>query len=266
MLLKHMHEPPPGLDLEDTFEALDERSGATIAHCAIYHKLCQELFPNRPLRVFMDIPDGEVPDALLGAAVARAREIATRSGVAARIFAQVSPEDSQRMAALSMFGFRDSDGLVRMRRELPAPDPGELPYGCVLVRDELDDPIEQKYFLERYNQLYSEHQSFDWLQEFRDKEGFGRTLIVSSKGMVGEIVHWRQDGAGTIGWLLVSRKWRRRGVSQLLIQLACAELYEAGALEAVADIQVRVPNLLHSMEKAGFKQSELLYRYPSIDI
>ena len=266
MILKHMRDPQDGLPVEDTFEALDERSGATVATCAIYHKLCPDLFPARPLRIYIDISPDPAHDALLGAAVARAREIAAQSGAPARIFAQVEPDDGQRLTALSALGFKDSDGLVRMRRELPAADPGELPYGCVLVRDELEDPIEQKYFLERYNRLFCENRGFDWLQDFRAREEFRRVLIVSKSGMAGEIVHWRRESVGVIGWLQVAKKGRRRCVAQRLIELACAEMIENDLYRVEADVQARVPNLLHTMERAGFRQSELLLRYPGIDI
>ena len=266
MILKHMRDPVDGLRAEDTFEALDERSGETLSTCAIYTQKCPELFPARPVRVYIDISEQPASDAMLGAAVARAKEIASRSGAPARIFAQVRPDDQDRMTALSVLGFKDSDGLVRMRRELPAPEPGELPYGCVLVRDELDDPIEQKYFLERRNQLFSESRGFEWLQQFRARDGFRRILIVSQTGMVGEIIHWNEDGAGVIGWLHVAKKWRRHGISQLLIKLACADMYGDDLFHVGAEIQARVPNLLHTMEKAGFRQSELLYRYPGIDV
>ena len=266
MILKHMRDPVDGLSAEDTFEALDERSGATLATCAVYAQSCPELFPARPTRIYIDISEQPAPDALLGAAVARAKELAVQSGKPARIFAQVEPDDDARMASLVALGFKDSDGLVRMRRDLPAPEPGELPYGCVLVRDELDDPIEQKYFLERRNQLYSENRGFEWLQDFRSSDGFGRILIVSQTGMVGEVIRWQEDGTGVIGWLHVAKKWRRRGISQRLIELACADLYDANLYRVEAEIQARVPNLLHAMEKAGFRQSELLFRYPGIDI
>ena len=266
MILKHMREPVDGLRAEDTFEALDERTGTTLGTCAIYAKPCPELFPARPIRIYIDISADSAHAALLGAAVARAKEIAALSGAPARVFAQVEPEDDERMASLAALGFRDTDGLVRMRRDLPVSEPEELPYGCVLVRDELDDPIEQKYFLERRNQLFSESRSFDWLQEFRAKDGFGRILIVSQSGMVGEIIHWKEDGAGVIGWLHVAKRWRRRGISQRLIELACADMYDAGLFRTEAEIQARVPNLLRAMEKAGFRQAELVYRYPGIDI
>lgn len=265
MLLKHMREPPDGLSQEDTFEALDEHTGETVATCAIYQKYCPELFPVRPMRIFIDLSENANQPALLGAAVARARELAATSGKSTRIFTQVEPNDDARMAALAALGFKDNDGLVLMCRELPASEPESLPYGCVLVRDELEDPLEQKYFLERYNKLFSEEHSFEWLENYRAHDNFSRNLIVSYKGMVGEIISWTEDEYGVIGWLHVSHKWRGRGISQILFALACAKLYEREIPLVQARIQVRIPHLLKIMETAGFKQSKLLLRYPGID-
>ena len=266
MILRHAREPLDGQSTENTFEAIDERSGANLGACTIYVHECAQLFPARPTRIYMDIQGDPVPDALLGASVARAKEIALQKGGPCRIFTQVEPEDAERMNALAVLGFRDSDGLVRMRRELPGTPVGDMPIGCVVVKDDLDDPIEQKYFLERYNQLFSEAYDFEWLQDFRSHEGFARILIVAPTGMAGEAVIWREGDAGVIGWLHCSKKWRRMRVAQRLLELACAEFEAAGLARAEAEVQARIPNILRVMERGGFRQAELILRYPGIDI
>lgn len=266
MILRHARENIEGLRAENTFEAVDERSGAVIGSCRIYVHSSAELFPARPLRIYMDIQGDPAPDALLGAAVARAKGIAQNAGQPSRIFTQVEPDDADRMASLSALGFKDSDGLVCMRRELWNEQAPEVPISCVVVRDDLDDPIEQKYFLERYNQLFSEENDFEWLQDFRSREGFSRILIVAPTGMAGEAVVWQEDGVGKIGWLFVSRKWRGHGVTGCLLNIACADFEKAGLKRAEAEVQARIPGMLHVMESAGFRQAELILRYPGIDI
>ena len=170
------------------------------------------------------------------------------------------------MESLRALGFKDNDGLVCMRRELPCEKTSQLPIGCVTVRDDLDDPIEQKYFLERYNQLFNEEYDFDWLQDFRMKEGFKRILIVAPTGMAGECITWHEDGAGRIGWLYVSRKWRGMNVSRCLLDIACMDFEEDGLACAEAEVQARIPGMLRVMEGAGFRQAELILRYPGIDM
>lgn len=266
MILRHAREPMDGQSVENSFEAIDEHSGEALGGCTIYVHESAQLFPARPTRIYMDIQGDPAPDALLGAAVARAKELAREANGPCRIFTQVEPEDAERMASLAALGFRDSDGLVRMRRALPCPQDGGMPIGCVVVEDDLDDPIEQKYFLERYNQLFSEAYDFEWLHEFRSHEGFKRILIVAPTGMAGEVVLWRAGGAGMIAWLHSSKKWRRMGVARRLLELACAEFTAAGLERAEAEVQARIPNILRVMESAGFRQAELILRYPGIDI
>ena len=266
MILRHEREQIANLPAENTFEAIDERSGNAIARCRIYAHRNDELFPARPLRIYMDIQGNPVPDALLGAAVARAKGVAQNSGLPCRIFAQVEPDDEDRMSALSALGFKDNDGLVCMRRETAYAEDIQLPISCVEVQDDLDDPIEQKFFLERYNQLFNEDNDFDWLQDFCSREGFMRILIVAPNGMAGETVIWKEDGVGKIGWLFVSRKWRGYGVSRCLLELACRALAKQKIAVAEAEIQARIPGMLHVMEGAAFRQAELILRYPGIDI
>lgn len=266
MILRHMREPVEGLPTENTFEAVDERSGNAACTCCIFAHENPELFPTRPLRIYLDIQGDSVPDSLLGAAVARAKEIALQSALPSRIFAQVEPHNSSMMASLAALGLKDNDGLVCMQRTLSDEFEAELPLSCVLVQDDLDDPIEQKYFLERYNQLFNENCDFEWLQDFRNRRGFSRILLVAPAGMAGEAIIWQNHDRGCIAHLFVSKKWRKHGVSKCLLQLACAEFKKRKLSYAQAEIQARIPAMLHIMEGAGFRQTELIMRYPGIDM
>ena len=266
MILRHPREAVDGQPIENSFEAIDENSGATLGNCTIYTHMSPQLFPARPMRIYLEIQGNPAPDALLGAAFARAKEMAVQSQNASRIFTQVEPADEVRMSSLKTLGFKDNDGLVRMRRDSLQSQNIPLPIGCVVVQDDLDDPIEEKYFLERYNQLFSEDYDFEWLQDFRNKAGFKRILLVAPTGMAGEAVVWQEEKAGVIGWLQTSKKWRRMGVARCLLELCCASFFKSGLECATAEVQVRIPHVLRSMESAGFRQAELILRYPGIDI
>lgn len=266
MILRHAREPRDGQPAENTFEAVDERSGAILSACTIYVNRNAELFPSRPIRIYLDLQGDPVPDVLLGACVARAKELGRLSGEPCRIFTQADPEDSRRLATLTSFGFKDSDGLVCLRCSLPAREPAPLPLGSVVVTDDLDDPIEQQYFLDRYNQLYGEELGEEWLAELRSHEGFTRLLIVSPAGMLGELILWQEGNVGVLGWLHTARKWRSKGVASCLTALACQECSRRRLAAVKAEVQARIPNLLHVLEGAGFRQSELLQRYPGIDM
>ena len=209
MLLKHAREPIDGQGIENTFEAIDERTGALLASCVIYTHVNEALYPTRPLRIYLGIEGDEVPDILLGAAVARAKGIAHESAMPARIFTEVEPDNRELMELLQMHGFADNDGLVLMRLEVEDAEDYRLPAGCVTVMDDLDDPIEQKYFLDRYNMTYNEQFDFEWLANFRKKSGFKRILIVSPTGMVGETVRGSvRIASGCIAETLGKAAWQ----------------------------------------------------------
>ena len=84
--------------------------------------------------------------------------------------------------------------------------------------------------------------------------------------MLGETILWQEGDRGVITWLHTARRWRRKGVARCLLQLACEELQNRGLEAAQAEVQARIPNLLHVMESSGFRQKQLILRYPGVDV
>ena len=266
MILKHSRIPVDGQPPENTFYAMDERSGEILGKSIIYVDRNSVLYPTRPLQVRIQLNNADVPDKLLGATIARARQICALSGEYCRVYAHCAPHDSKLMERLTPFGFQDTDGLVRMQLRLPTPHINKTPAGCSVVYDDLSDPMEQKYFLERYNKLFNVDHDIEWLRQFIDHPNFTRILTVSSDGIAGEVLLWREQYSGVVGFIQTSKHWRRLGVATFMLSLAC-ELFEQWDLYcAEASVRVRHPHMLKLMTKAGFKQTELLMRYPGFDI
>lgn len=266
MILRHEKEPIDGQPIENTFCAIDERSGEVLGSSVIYTDYNPTLYPVRPMQVRIQLDGSDVPDTLLGATIARAREICVNSGEFSRIFVHCSPNDTALMERLEPFGFQDNDGLVRMQLRLPAPRSFKAPAGCAVVYDNLSDPLERKYFLERYNKLYNVERDLAWLSQFIDRPDFMRILTVAPTGMVGEILIWRESYSGVIGYIQTSKRWRRLGVASYMISLACEVFEQQDLYCAEANIRVRYPHMLKLTSGIGFTQSELLMRYPGIDI
>ena len=155
-----------------------------------------------------------------------------------------------------------------MAKAFPAPAPNRrtLPVGCVLVQDDLSDPTEQKYFLERYNTLYGVDNGRQWLQEARQYPGFTRYLAVASVGLVGEIILWQEPLVGVVGYIQTAKRWRRRGIASYLISVAEDYFSERGLYGVQTDVRVRIPGMLSLMEAVGYRQEKLLMRYPKMDI
>ncbi|MBE5772611.1 MAG: GNAT family N-acetyltransferase [Clostridiales bacterium] len=266
MMLRHAREPVDGQPIENTFIAIDERSGDQLGACTIFCDDNPSLYPNRPFQVCMQIDGDPIPDRLLGASFARARELCMASGKFCRLYTRCDPDNDELMENLSALGFKDNDGLVKMRLRLPAMHDHRLPAGCTIVKDDLKDPIEQKYFLERYNQIYNTDHDFAWLKSYIDRDGFMRILAVSATGMAGEILIWREQECGVIGYIQTSKRWRHLGVGTSLVAMACEEFSRRHLYAAEVNVRARIPYVLTMMEKLGFNQSELLMRYPGIDI
>lgn len=266
MMLRHARESVDGQPVENTFEAVDEHTGARLGACTLFCDDNPVLYPARPMQVRLQLEGSPIPDALLGAAVARGREICTTSGKFCRLYTRCDPDDQEMLDALMPMGFRDNDGLVQLELRLPLEVDYKLPAGCVVVRDDLSDPMEQKFFLERYNELYNTAHDFQWLHSFIDREGFTRILTVSPTGMAGEILIWRESYAGIIGYIQTSKRWRRMGVGSCMVGLACEEFEKARLYCAQANVRARIPHVLKMLEKLGFKQTQLLMRYPGVDI
>ncbi|MBR1560402.1 MAG: hypothetical protein IJ646_09215 [Clostridia bacterium] len=266
MMLRHAKAPVDGQPIENTFVAVDDVTGSQLSACTIYSDDNPALFPARPMQVRLHLEGEPLPDELLGASIARARAICAQSGKFSRIYTRCDPDDEATLEALRPMGFKDNDGLVKLQAKLPCDADYRLPAGCVVVRDDLSDPMEQKFFLERYNELYNTAHDFEWLRTFINRPGFMRILTVSPTGMAGEILIWQEGYTGIVGYIQTAKRWRRMGVGCCMLGLACEEFEKARLFVAEASVRVRIPHVLRMMEKMGFKQTELLMRYPGIDI
>lgn len=267
MMLRNPREGVSGQPPENVFQAVDERTGAILGACVITGELKPALYPSRPYQVRLDYEGGtEALDPLLGAALARARAMCRAENVPGRIYIRCAPGDEALLQLLRPHGFRDNDGIVRMRKNLPVRNAFRPPTGCVVVRDKLEDPQERKYFLERYNELFGTGYDGQWLRTFTEAPGFARLLTVAPTGMAGEVVLWREGDQGVLGFLQTARRWRRMGVAKYMLGLACDAISEMGLRAARADVRAKIPYILPTMEAAGFFQESLITRYPGIDV
>ena len=104
------------------------------------------------------------------------------------------------------------------------------------------------------------------LKEYIDRRDFVRILTVAPTGMAGEVLVWREGYSGVIGFIQTAKRWRRLGVASYMLALACDRFEQQNLYCAEANIRARFPHMLKLMGRVGFEQSELLMRYPGIDI
>lgn len=266
IMIRHMRTEPDGQPIENTFRAIDSRTGDELGSAVLYTDLNPVLFPTRPLQVRLDLEGSDIPDRLIGASIARAHQICYEADEYARVFTRCAPNDYLTLKLFGPFGFEDNDGLVKMRADLPSALSPHIPEGCELAQDDLRDSLEKRSFLERYNRLFNTGHDMAWLEQYIDRSDFRRLMLLYSGGVAGEILIWREGTAGVIGFIQTSKGWRRRGVASCLIGAACDQMAEASQSHAECNIRARYPHMLRLLGKAGFEQTEVLMRYPGIDI
>lgn len=267
MILRNPREGREGQTAENIFEAVEPRTGEVVSSCIVYEEKREALYPQRPYHVRLQLEgDTGALDSLMGASLAKARAMCAAHKTNSLIYVPCSADDEELLDALMQYGFRSGDGLERMYIALPCKNDANLPMGCVVVHDKLEDPQEQRYFLDRYNELYGGEYDGVWLGELRRKDGFRRLLTVAPTGLAGEVLVWFDGDCGVIEFFNTARRWRNRGVAKYMLNLACQYIFNSGLKAACADVRVSIPGAVRCLESAGFKSRQCLMRYPGIEL
>ena len=153
----------------------------------------------------------------------------------------------------------------KMQQALGLVPPGEsaLPEGTGFLANQLDDPTECQYFIERFIRLslHSRSGASAWLSEARRKPHFTRLILIKDPILVGELVIWMERRVGTIAHVFTLPAWRRKGVASHLMRCALQMFYEWGAHSASLDVRAQLEGAVSLAAKSGFRQSEIVSRY-----
>lgn len=265
MIISH-EQIDSNISSENTYVARDEEQNL-LGLCTVAPRY-MTLFPDCPRQYAIRAEgDGRALNVLYGAAVARARALATEKAAPARIYAEVEVDDEDSLEVLHALGFTDGDGVVRAYRPIHRGiNICQLPSGCSVVRDFLADPMERRFFLERYNQYYGLKNDEEWLNGITDQENFARMIMVSQDGLCGELLVWTQGDEGVIGIIQTARKWRRRGVASYLIEDARQYFASLGFGSVHFDIWLAAPGCRQLARRCGFGDNVPLLFYPEMYI
>ncbi len=264
MKILHARDENTAQPIENTFIAVEGRD-TEVGRCTVTSQMLPKLFPDHPHIIDIEVTGREdALDALYGAGVARAQLAAMMEKQGAIIRTKGTNALRERLHPL---GFRETDAEVRLERtHRRGPVIKQLPVRCTIVFDTLDDELEARYFIERYNEIYSTDTGREYLREVRSKQGFSRTVMAAPDGLAGEMLAWVEDGVGIIGYIYTSPRFRRRGVADYLLDLARKYFLDAGIEVSRIDIWTRM-RAAHAMaSNAGFRVAETLKRYLTIDI
>ncbi len=260
-----LHGQPP----ENAFIAYDEQE-TPVGECSITPVWAEIVYPERPLRLHIRINGHpQALDVLLGAATARALLLIRQlsDSARARIYTDCAVDDQERLQSLESMGFIDDDELVRMRCMLrPGPVVLPLPAGHTIVRDALEDEIEQRFFLERYNKVLGKDKSEAWLHQLSQRQGFFRLLMVDRDGLAGELIGYEENNVGVIRYLFTEKESRRQKVGSYLIEIARQIWVERGIEEAIIDLFSSQQSAVRTVASCGYRFETVLMKHPGIDV
>ncbi|MEA4897623.1 hypothetical protein ACH6CV_00415 [Bacillota bacterium Meth-B3] len=268
MIIRHGAEELYGQSVQNTFVAYDDLE-EELGQAVVIESHLAVLCAGRPHHLMIRTQcESEARDALIGAATARALQLARMEpGLAARVYTECEPDDENRMRALEALGYRDDDGLVRMRKHLSrGPIVKPLPAGCTIVRDYLIDEDESRFFIERYNLTFARTRDLNWLKSLKALPNFARLLVVANTGLAGELLTWSDGDAGVVGIICVAPAWQRKGAASYLLELSRLYWLDKGLREAYFDVWTRLTGAVRLAATSGFRPEKMLMRYPGIDV
>lgn len=136
---------------ENTFLVADS-ANMTVADGFLIETYHPYLFPERPINLYLSIRSkGPGKDMLLGALLGRAQQLRAQTPqLPARVFAQVSPQDTAMMAFYLESGFDATDALDVISLGVPNARPS-APMGYDMGFVPLNTPQEIQAFLMRMN-------------------------------------------------------------------------------------------------------------------
>ena len=279
-----------GIKQENAFVAVNEIDDE-LGWCRVEPRMNDQLMPQRPLEIRISAGGEETAQRQLwAAATARAMVIAAERGKGrSRIYAECPVDDERIPGLLSELGFRDGETVVRMRRKVESgPASVPRPEGCVPIIDELQDPDEKRFFLDREKELFRRDDAEEWLNALREKPLFARMLLTARSGLAGEAIVWadKTSRTGIIGQIYTVPAWRRRGVATYLLEMArryfdghtlpdeytvltrfSPDRPDGGSLkEIVADVRTRMTPVINLMTGAGYRRGETILRLPGMDL
>ena len=265
MIIIHPPKEYKGHKSEDVFIIRDDEGSRQLAECLISEQR-SEYYP-RKYRVMLDInTNREAFDLIIGASLARAKELCGKSDTDARIYAECDAGDVEYIKMLRQYSFDSGDALLRMDMTIPAYISAKLPDWCSRIDDNLSDFTERRLFLDRWLSVFGTPLGIERLDDITSKDGFRRIMCVDKQGMAGEVICWLESARGIIGFVFTAERCRDMNIAQTLVKLANIYLRDSGAVTVRANVPDALPYAVNTFSKAGFSRTKELKRYPGINI
>lgn len=235
MHIFHPAQAVYGTSPENVFYVADS-ANQTVAEGVINAVYQPYLFPERPVNIFINIrSQGPGREMLLGALLARARQLHEQSSnMPARVYAQVSAQDTAMLRFYNDFGFDTNDALDLIQLGVPNARPA-APMGYSMEFVPMNNQAEASAFLQRLNNYRLLNLHPTQLQRYMALPHFFVQCLVRGNELVGEIAFTGQGRAAKLIGLYITPNYRRQGLAKCMIASGMRILAERGVTYVEAE-------------------------------
>lgn len=228
MRISHPQTAYQGIAPENVFFVADDRR-VQMGIGYLIRFFQQELYPERPLHLFMQIDTQPSAQAMMyGALLARAEQIrAETPGLPARLYAQVEPKNEAMLQFYEKCGLKNDDGEDRYRFPVPVGTP-RAPMGMQFNSVPLMDEENQNRFLARLNAYRIQPFTRDYLTYWQQQPHFMAVGFYRGGEPVCETLITGGGDTATLLMIYTDARYRRQGMATQLLACAAPYLREQG--------------------------------------
>lgn len=237
MRLSHPNAPFQGVPPQDVFFAANDQY-IQLGIGYIILNMQEELYPERPLQMYVDIQaQATARNLLLGALLGRSEQIrAQYPNLKGRIYTEFSPTQFDLTTFYQQNGFSTND--AREEHVFPLPlGSGQPPMGCEFASVPLQTPQDQYAFLSRLNRYRLSPIGHDYLTVQMQQPYFLALGYYRGGHPIAEVVVTGASAdTAALVMLYVQQDMRRRGVAKSLLQASCALLRQRGVSSMITQV------------------------------
>ncbi len=267
MRITHPQATYQGIPPEDMFFVSSEQQ-VQLGSGYIISFFQQEMYPNRPLNLYIQIDAQPSARSLLfGALLARAEVIrAGTPGLPARLYTQIAPEDTELAAFYERSGLVSDDAEDMFRFSLPEALDTRAPMGLQYASVPLEGDAQQDAFLQRLNVSRITPIQRDQLTLWREQPHFLALGFYRGGQPVTELLTTGAGAQATLVEVYTRREHRRQGYAKNLIALAGGILRERGAETVYTHIFRRNVPQVSMMKRLNAEYVKTLSLLPGLDL
>ncbi len=236
MRIFHPPQSVNGMLPENVFYIADS-ANQTVAEGFIIPTYHPYLFPERPVNLYISIrSQGAGQDMLLGALLARVRQLHEQtSNMPARVFAQVSPQDTAMMSFYMDSGFDAVDALDVVQLGVPNARPA-APMGYNMDYVPIRNSAELMGFIQRMNVYRLNVLQPAMLERYMRLPHFFALYLMRGSELVGEIAFTGEGQVAKLIGLYVTPNYRGLGLAKSMIAKGMMLLADRGVTHVEADV------------------------------